>query len=55
MLNLGIGILIHKDRERELERQLELRRLLERPMTDPRTTVREPRAGRRQSPAGAAS
>ncbi len=55
MLNLGIGVLIHKERERELERWLELRRRMERPLVDPCEPARTTRIVRRHSPAGAAS
>lgn len=55
MVNLGIGLLIHKERERELVRWLELRRQLEPPPADPCPPPRRARIASRQSPAGAAS
>jgi len=55
MVNLGIGLLIHKERERELERWLELRRRIEPPPVDACAPTREVRITRRQRPAGATS
>jgi len=55
VVNLGIGLIIHKDRERELVRWLELRRRLEPEPPDPCAPARAPRIARRQNPAGAAS
>ena len=62
MLYLAIGQLIHQERQREIERELEARRLLE-PADDggwdlrhgPRTSGAEPPISGRQETAGAAS
>jgi hypothetical protein len=55
MLNLALGQLIHEERQREIERRLELRRILEPPRPDPCGPVRETRHPTRQTSAGAAS
>jgi hypothetical protein len=58
MLNLALGQLIHDERQREIERRLETRRLLEasrptacEPVRGPR--IGGPRIGSRQTSAGA--
>jgi hypothetical protein len=53
MLNLALGQLIHDERQREIERRLEVRRLLEAPRPTPCEPVRGPRIGARQTSAGA--
>lgn len=62
MLYMAIGQLIHEERQREIERALEMRRLLE-PADDtgwnlrhgPRKSGAEPRLKAHQETAGAAS
>jgi hypothetical protein len=54
MLNLALGQLIHDERQREIERRLEARRLLEPYPPVPCAPAREPRIRVRQTPAGAA-
>jgi hypothetical protein len=53
MLSLALGRLIHDERQREIERRLEWRRMLEAARPDPCAPAREPRIGARQTPAGA--
>ena len=54
MLTLVLGQLIHDERQREIERRLEVRRLLEPYRPVPGAPVRGPRIGARQTSAGAA-
>jgi hypothetical protein len=49
MLTLALGRLIHDERQREIERRLEVRRLLEPYRPTPCEPVRGPRIGARQS------
>jgi len=53
MLTLALGQLIHDERQREIERRLEARRLLEPSRPAPCEPVRGPRIGTRQTSAGA--
>jgi len=55
MLNLALGRLIHEERQREIERRLETRRLLEPSPPAPCEPRRETRPATRQTSAGATS
>jgi len=55
MLTIALGQLIHEERQREIERRLEVRRILEPPRPAPCEPVHETRLTGRQTSAGAAS